>query len=199
MTGGVLGSTTTSRSPCLLSVLNMGASVLTSHRYLQYSVQYSTIPGHRHYNLPCFCVKLIFIQDGLYFRLLCFYHLIRFIQCLFATQVLQNDEGWKYKEKFLRSLIDLDLEWSFPELSNCKCVSVSPARAGQAGVGEDQPAAVARRLLTTFHAFTAALNLGVRRETWSKYCIAFINLGVWQVQQCGDCNQFYVLVYNDKE
>ena len=32
----------TSRSPYLLSVLNMGASVLTSHRYLQYSVQYST-------------------------------------------------------------------------------------------------------------------------------------------------------------
>ena len=41
----------------------------------------------------------------------------------------------------------------------------SPARAGQAGVGEDQPAAVARRLLTTFHAFTAAVNFGVRRET----------------------------------
>ena len=34
----------TSRSPYLLSVLNMGASVLTSHRYLQYStVQYSTV------------------------------------------------------------------------------------------------------------------------------------------------------------
>ena len=40
----------TSRSPYLLSVLNMGASVLTSHRYLQYSVQcstvqYSTVPA----------------------------------------------------------------------------------------------------------------------------------------------------------
>ena len=33
----------TSRSPYLLSVLNMGASVLTSHRYLQYSVQCSTV------------------------------------------------------------------------------------------------------------------------------------------------------------
>ena len=33
----------TSRSPYLLSVLNMGASVLTSHRYLQYSVQYSAV------------------------------------------------------------------------------------------------------------------------------------------------------------
>ena len=33
----------TSRSPYLLSVLNMGASVLTSHRYLQYSVKCSTV------------------------------------------------------------------------------------------------------------------------------------------------------------
>ena len=34
MTGGLLGRMTTSRSPYLLSVENMGASVLTSHLYL---------------------------------------------------------------------------------------------------------------------------------------------------------------------
>ena len=34
MTGGRAGRTRTSRSPYLLSVLNMGASVLTSHLYL---------------------------------------------------------------------------------------------------------------------------------------------------------------------
>ena len=34
MTGAIAGRTSTSRSPYLLSVLNMGASVLTSHLYL---------------------------------------------------------------------------------------------------------------------------------------------------------------------
>ena len=42
----------TSRSPYLLSVLNMGASVLTSHRYLQYSVQCSTVQGSTVEYLP---------------------------------------------------------------------------------------------------------------------------------------------------
>ena len=34
MTGGLLGRITTNKSPYLLSVENMGASVLTSHLYL---------------------------------------------------------------------------------------------------------------------------------------------------------------------
>ena len=45
-------------------------------------------------------------------------------------------------------------------------MSLSPARAGQAGVGQDQPAAVARRLPQhNWYYRSAALNLGVRRET----------------------------------
>ena len=42
----------TSRSPYLLSVLNMGASVLTSHRYLQYSVKCSAVQYNAVQYLP---------------------------------------------------------------------------------------------------------------------------------------------------